>query len=388
MACGLAVAPAAHAKELKIGFVNTLSGGAAILGKQQINGWMLGMEAEGWKKDGDKLGGVVTKLVVGDDQRKPDVGLRVVNKMIKSDKVDIVAGVIWSNILMTIQRPVIRAKRVLMATNAGASPMAGRSCSPYFISVSWNNDQTPEAMGQLMNQEGLKNVYLLSANYQAGKDMISGFKRYYKGKIAGQILYKLGTRDFQAEISKVRAKKPQALFIFAPGGMGIAFTKQWAASGAGKSIKLYTVFTIDNLSIRPIGKAAVGTFHTNYWASDSGRPANKKFVKDYMAKHKSMPSHFASQAYDGPRLIAATLRRVKGKFNSKDMLSFAKALRRTAYPSVRGPYKYNVNGIPIQNFYKREVILKDGKPAIVTRSVVFKDYKDSYWQKCPKKNRF
>lgn len=379
----------AQSAELRIGFINSLSGGAAIIGKHQLNGWMLGLESEGWGKNGDMLGGVPMKLFTGDDQRKVDVGLRAADKMLKSDKAHIVAGIIWSNILAAVQRRVIKARRIMISTNAGWSGMAGKSCSPYFISTSWNNDQTPEAMGQLINQDGLKNVFIMSANYQAGKDMANGFKRYYKGKVAGQILYKLGARDFQAEISKVRAAKPEALFIFAPGGMGVAFVKQWAASGAGKNIKLYTVFTVDHLTLPPIGEAAVGSYHTNYWQPDSDRPANVKFVKDYMAKFKSMPSHFASQAYDAPRLIAATLKKMGGKFSEGNLLAFAKAMRTTPYDSVRGSYKYNVNGFPIQNFYKREVIMgADGKPTIVTRSTVFTNHIDSHWEKCPKKNRY
>ena len=333
----IAGAQAVQAQELRIGFINTLSGGGAILGKHQINGWMLGMEHEGWRKNGDKLGGVPTQLFVGDDQRKVDVGLRVARKMLRSDRVHIVAGVVWSNILAAVQRPVTRAKRIMISTNAGWSGMAGKSCSRYFISTSWNNDQTPEAMGKLLSDEGIKRVFLLSANYQAGKDMLTGFRRFYKGgKVIGQILYKLGTRDFQAEISRARAAKPEAVFVFAPGGMGIAFMKQWAASGAGKDIKLYTVFTVDWLTLGPIGKAAVGSYHTNYWAADDKNAANQKFWKSYIAKHKKPPSHFAAQSYDAPRLIAAALRK-NGGFDG-NTLKLSKTMRKVKLcDSIRGP---------------------------------------------------
>ena len=380
-------AQSAQAETLRIGFINTLSGGGAILGIHQINGWKLALEHEGWNKNGDNLGGVPTNMYYGDTQRKVDVALRVARKMLRSDKVHMVAGVMWSNILAAVQRPVTRAKRIMMSTNAGWSGMAGKSCSRYFISTSWNNDQTPEAMGQLMRDEGIGKVFLMSANYQAGKDMLTGFRRYYKGgKVTGQILYKLGTRDFQAEISRVRAAKPDALFIFAPGGMGIAFMKQWAASGAGKDIKLYTVFTVDWLTLGPIGKAAVGSYHTNYWAADDKRPSNQKFWKSYVAKYKKPPSHFAAQAYDGPRLIAAALKK-QGGFDG-NVLKLSKTLRKTSYDSIRGPYKYNINGIPIQNFYKREVVLgADGRPAIVTRTVVFNNARDSYWRTCKRSER-
>jgi branched-chain amino acid transport system substrate-binding protein len=387
-AIALAAGPA-NGAELRIGFVTTTSGGAAIIGKQMVNAWKLGLEHEGWTKDGDKLGGVPTKVFYGDDQRKADVGRRVVTRMIRSDKVHLIAGIIWSNVLMAVQRPVIRAKKGLVITNAGAAPMAGKQCSPYFISTSWNNDQPAEAMGKLMSDEGVKTVFVLAPNYQAGKDMLSGFKRTYKGKIVGQTLFKLGQRDYQAEISKARAAKADAVYIFAPGGMGISFVKQWNSSGANKAMKLYSVFVVDNLTLPAIGEAALGTYHTNYWDVTSDNPVNQKFIKDYSAKYGALPSHYAAQTYDAPRLIAAAVRKINGKINDRDSLNLMKAMRKVEFPSVRGPFKYNVNGIPIQNFYKREVVKgPDGKPMIKTTGVVVKNDKDSYWQQCPKSRRY
>jgi len=375
----------ASAENFRIGYLNTLSGGAAILGKSQLAGWMLGLEHEGWKKNGDKLGGAPTDIFVGDDQRKVDVGLRVVRKWLKSEKVHMVAGVIWSNILAAVQRPVTRSKRIMMSTNAGWSGMAGKNCSPYFISSSFQNDEAAEAMGLLLKKEGLKKVFLMAPNYQAGKDMLNGFQRTYAGgKIVGQILFKLGARDYQAEISKVRASGADSLFIFVPGGMGVAFMKQWAASGAGKTVKLFTNYAVDNLTIKPIGKAAVGTFHTLHWGANFDNPRNKEFVKGFMAKHKRVPDMFALQGYDGARKIADGLRGVKGNF--KDLKNLVKVMRSQGLNSVRGQLKYNVNGFLIQPWYKRTVELNDkGVPVIkATDQVTFK--KDSFWEKCPKKN--
>lgn len=387
-ALALAAAPAS-AQELRIGYMSTLSGPAAIIGKHQVNGWKLGLEHQGWNKDGDKLGGVATRVFYGDDQVKPDVGLAVAQKMVFNDKVHVIAGNIWSNVLMAVQQYAIDNKIGVLSTNAGASPLAGKACSPYFISTSWNNDQTPEAMGRVMTEEKFKSVWLMAPNYQAGKDMLAGFRRYYKGggKVVGTTLFKLNETDYQADISKVRATKPDALFIFAPGGMGIAFMRQWAASGAGKDVKLYTVFSVDYLTLGPIGNAAVGTFHTNYWNPEDPNPANQKFFKDYLAKYGHRPSHFAAQAYDAPALIAAGVKAVNGKVD--DVLGLMKAMRKASYPSIRGAYQYNVNGIPIQNFYLREVVKgADDKPMIKTVRTVFANHKDAYWQQCPAQMRY
>jgi branched-chain amino acid transport system substrate-binding protein len=377
----------ASAQELRIGYINTFTGGGAVPGVEGTNAWKIGLEHEGWTKDGDKLGGVATKIFYGDDQQKPDVAVREAEKMIKEHRVHIVAGFMWSNTLMAAQKSIVESKTGLLILNAGASPMAGAACSPYVVSTSFQNDQFTEALGKLLTDEKIASIYLMAPNYQAGKDLVNGLKRTLKGpKIVGETFFKLGESDYQADISKIRALKPTALFVFAPGAMGGAFMKQWQASGAGRDIKLYTSNTVDWLTLPAIGDAAIGSFHALHWNTDLPYPANEKFWKAYVAKHGQKPSNYAAQAYDGARILAATMRAMKGQF--KDSLEIMKAMRRVTYDSVRGPYTYNVNGMPIQNFYKQEVIKgKDGKPDIVTRGVIFANYKDAYWETCPADRR-
>ncbi|HUT51705.1 MAG TPA: ABC transporter substrate-binding protein [Alphaproteobacteria bacterium] len=382
-AATMLIAGSASAEELRIGFMNSMN---HPLGKEQVNGFKLRLTALGWNKDGDMLGGVPTRVFYCDDQVKPDVGVTCAKKFVEQDKVQIVAGIVWSNILNAVRNPVVRNKVILMSTNAGSSRLAGVACSKYFISTSWQNDQTPEAMGQLMREEKLNDVYLMSANYQAGKDMMAGFRRFYNGRIKGQLLYKLGNRDFQSELTRVRAAQPSSVFVFAPGPMGVAFMKQWAASGLGKKIKLYTVFTIDNFMLLPIGKAAIGSFHTNYWDPDSKNPVNVKFIADYKAAYGRLPSHFATQAYDAPALIASAVKATGGKVNNT--LALKKAMLKANYASVRGKYRYNFNGMPIQSYYKREVIAGPGGKAMIrTVGVVFTDHADSYAKRCKRSER-
>ena len=379
LAAGLGVAllaTPASAEELRLGLLTTLSGGAAIIGEQQKNAFDLAIE-----QLGGKVGGVETEVFYGDDKQNADAGRQEAEKMVKRDKVHFVLGPIWSNVLMAIQRPVLRSGTFLISTNAGASPMAGELCNKDYFTTSWNNDQTPEAMGKLLQDRGVKNVFMMAPNYQAGKDMLVGFQRYYKGNIAGQILTKLGQKDFQAEISQVRAANPGALFIFEPGGMGIAFMKQWAASGVGKQIPLYTVFTVDWLTLPAIGDAAIGTFHTNFWAPDSDIPQNRKFFDGYVQKFGKKPSHYASQTYDAVYLVDSAVRAVHGDLSNRD--GMRDAMRKADFPSVRGKFTYNVNHHPIQNFYVREVVRgDDGKPTIKTVGTVFDHVKDSHWQDC------
>ena len=303
LAAGTTVVQAADT--VKIGFLNTFSGKAAIFGKHQKDGFELALDHLD-----RKMNGLDVEVIYGDDQRKPDVGRQEVDAMLKKHRVNFVAGITWSNILAAVQKPVVRSETFLISTNAGWSGMAGKHCSPYFFSSSWNNDQTPESMGKLLQDEPIDNVYVLSANYQAGKDMVAGFERFYQKNVTGKIFYKLGQTDYQAELSQVRAAKPGAIFGFFPGGMGIAFVKQYKASGLDANIPLYTVFTVDHMTLKAHGKAAIGTFHTNFWNIDSDLPANQRFIKDYIAKYGYHPSNFSAQAYDGALLIDSAVRGV------------------------------------------------------------------------------
>ncbi len=369
----------AQDKEVRIGYINTFSGGAAIYGKHQKDGLELALDHLG-----RKMGGLDVKMIYGDDQRKPDVGRQQADKLLKKDKAHIIAGITWSNILAAVQRRVIRSKKILISTNAGWSAMAGKNCSPYFFSTSWNNDQTPEAMGQLMNQENLDNVFLISANYQAGKDMLTGFERTYKGNVTGRILYRLGQRDYQAEISQIRAVKPKALFGFVPGPMGIAFIKQYRAAGLHKTIPFYSVFTVDYLTLKGHGKAAIGTYHTSYWDNSSKNPANQRFIKDFKAKYGYHPSMFSAQAYDMPLLVDSGVRGVGGDLS--DIRGMIQAMEKADFASVRGKFTYNMNHIPIQTFYRREVRADaNGDPEIVTTNAVLENHKDAYYNQCKMK---
>jgi branched-chain amino acid transport system substrate-binding protein len=375
----------AAAQELRIGFLNTTSGNIAIVGQHMENGWKLGLAAEGWSKDGDRLGDVPTRIFYADDQGKTDIGVREVERMIRNDRVQIVAGVLAGNVVMAVHKPVFDANLTLLATNAGPAPLAGPLCNPLFVSASFMGDQNAEATGELATRDGIKSTALMAPNYQAGKDMVAGFKRTYQGRIAGEILFKFGETDYQADLSKVRAMAPEAVFVFAPGGMGVSFLKQWASSGLRESVNLYTLYVVDNATLPAIGEAAIGSVHTGHWNPDFDHPRNREFIRAYLAKYNQPPSMFAAQGYDGARAIAAAVRSLGGKVD--DAPAFARTIRKSGLASVRGDLKYNVNGFPIQPYWKIEVVAgPDGKPIKRGREMVFKR-PDSLWEKCPSDKR-
>src|SRR3982751_6756877 len=276
--------PAAAQQKVKIGFISTFSGPQGVMGTFMKESVELALDHLGHKMNGREV-----EMVYGDDQFKPEVGVQVAEEMLKKNQVDFVSGIIWSNVMMAVVPVVTGANKIMVGTNAGASPLAGSQCNKLYFTTSWNNDQTPEALGKYLQDQGINDLYVMAPNYQAGKDMVAGLKRYYKGRILEENYTKLGQQDYQAEISQLRSKNPKAVFVFYPGGMGIQFVKQYVQAGLRDQIPLYSVFTVDEVSLPAIKDAAVGIYETRYWSPDLKNPANEKFVSDYKEKYGKLP---------------------------------------------------------------------------------------------------
>jgi branched-chain amino acid transport system substrate-binding protein len=373
---------ASQSKSVKIGFVTTLSGPTAVIGNDMRNSFELALDHLG-----RKMGGLPVEVIYEDDAQKPDVGLQKTQKLIQSDKVDFVVGYIWSNVLLASYKPVIDSETFLISANAGPNQIAGEQCSPWFFSTSWQNDQTPQAVGQYMNTKGVKSVYLIGPNYAAGKDMLQGVQATFKGKVIGQDLTKWPDQlDFSAELSKVRAANPEAVFVFYPGAAGVQFLNQYAQAGLKGKIPLYTAFTIDELSLPRQKDLALGVPGAQQWVNDLPNAANKKYVDGYHAKYKDTPgpSFYGSQSYDAVNLINSAVVAVKGDLSKKDAMRAE--MRKANYASVRGPYKYGNNHFPIQNFYLQDVVKDaDGNMKLKTVATIVKDSQDEHAKKCPMK---
>jgi len=376
------IAPAVcHAEEaIKIGYIATMSGPGASLGTDILDGFKLGI-----RHCGDKLGGMPVDLVVGDDQLKPDVGVQVATRLLEKDKVDIVTGIVFSNVMMAVAKPITDQGLFLISANAGPSPLAGEQCNPNFFAVSWQNDQTHEAMGKYLQDKGVKRLYLMAPDYQAGKDALVGFKRAFKGEIVAEVFTKVGQPDYAAELAQLRAAKPDAVFVFYPGGMGVNFIKQYAQAGLKEEIPLYTTaFMLDQSSLAAMGDACLGIMNASFWSPDLDTPANREFVADFKAAYNRLPSLFAAQGYDAALLMDSAIRAVGG--NLKDQEKFRAALRKADFQSVRGKFKFNNNHFPIQDFYIRQVVKNE--EGVLTNKIVataFTDHADAYHEQCPMK---
>src|SRR4051794_2641032 len=375
----VAAGQAAAQDKVKIGVIVTLSGPAAALGAQVRDGFALAV-----KDLGGKMGGKDVELVVADDELKPDGAVTKAKGFLERDKVDFVVGPIFSNILQAIHRPVTDSRTFLISPNAGPSSYAGKECSPFFYVTSYQNDQVHEILGKVAQDRGYKRVYLLVPNYQAGKDSVAGFKLDYKGEIVEESYTPLNTLDFQAELSKIASMKPDAVFTFMPGGMGVNLVKQYKQAGLADRIPFLSAFTVDESTLPAQQDAAIGMFGGSNWAPNLDTPQNKKFVAAYEAAYNSVPGTYAFQAYDAAMLIDSAVKATKGDLSNKDAVTAA--LKKADFTSLRGSFKFNTNGYPIQDFYLTKVAKRpDGKFQTEIVEKVFTNYADRYAKDCATK---
>ena len=365
------------AAQVKIGVISSMSGPEGTLGREMTDGINTAV-----REEGGKLGGVPVQIIVGDDQTKPDIGRQLADKMIESDHVAFITGPIFSNVLLAIARPVTTQNVFLISSNAGPSELAGKQCSPNFFSASFQNDSFEEAAGELMNQQGKRTAWFLGPNYAAAFDKYAGLKRTFKGEVK-PLYTQFGQMDYAPQIAQLREARPDAVFGFYPGGMGINFVKQLAASGLNTEVPLYAEYSLFDETVLPaVGEAALGGYATTTWDESMDNPASKRFVADFTAYWGRRPSPYAAHAYDTARLIGSALAATGGKTTDTDALRAA--LMAAKFDSVRGHFAFNTNHFPIQDLWATRVEKgADGKPNSKLIGKIFTDHKDVYAAQCP-----
>ena len=374
-AWSVSVVGAAAEDKVKVGLIVTLSGPSAVLGGQVRDGFDLAV-----KTLGGKLGGLDAEVTIVDDELKPDVAVTKVKGLLERDQVNFVVGPVFSNVLQAIHKPVTESNAFLISPNAGTSNFAGKQCNPNFFVTSYQNDQVHEVLGKYAQDKGYKSAFLLAPNYQAGKDSLAGFKRDFRGEIVDEVYTPLGQLDFSAELAKIAADKPEAIFTFMPGGMGVNLVKQYRQAGLA-SIPFLSAFTADELTLPAEKDDALGFLGGANWAPDMDNPQSKAFVKAYEAAYNSVPGTYAMQAYDAAMLIDSAIKGTGGNFSDRDALRAE--LKKANFASLRGKFKFGVNNYPIQDFYLVKAAKRaDGKYETEIVQRVFEDYVDQYASEC------
>jgi branched-chain amino acid transport system substrate-binding protein len=371
------VAVAAQAQApLKIGFIAELSGPQGALGQDQYDAFMLVVE-----RNGGKLGGVPVEILREDSQLKPEVATQIVDKLIEKDKVPIITGITFSNVMMAVHKKITDKEVFLIGSNAGPAPIAGAQCSPYAFITSWQNDNQAEVVGKYATDKGYKRVVGMAPNYQAGKDFIAGFKRNYKGEVIDEIYTPLNQPDFAAELAQVAAKKPDAVYVFYPGGLGVNFVRQYQQAGLLGTIPLLSSSTTDGSTLPAQKETALGVISGTFWGPDFDNPSNKQFVEEFEKKFNRIPSQYAAQSYDAALLLDSAIAKVKG--NVADKKAFGAALQAADFKSVRGNFKFGANHFPVQDMYVFEVA-KDAKGRVCLKTIgaPLKNHTDAYAAQC------
>ena len=375
----LAVSTPASAEPVKIAFMNSLSSTSSIGAKQGRDGFALAL-----KELGGKFGGVETQVIWEDDEGKPAVAVTKAKTLINSDHVDAIVGFTFTNVAMAALKPIVESKTFFISANPGPSPIAGKRCSPYFFSVSYQMDLQSGVSGQYANDAKLDTVFLLAPNYQAGKDSLGGFKRMYKGKIVEEDYAPLHQIDYSSDVARIAAAKPEALFVFMPGAPGVSFVKQFRQAGLADKVTFLSAFTIDEAALPALGESAIGLYGGADWAPNLDNPANKKFVADFEKAYGYVPSNFSAHAYDAAMLIDSAVRAVHGDMSNKE--AFRAALKKADFKSVRGEFKFNTNQFPIQNYYLVKAAKRpDGKFETQAIKKVLAMRGDDYAKQCAMK---
>ncbi|WP_254428557.1 MULTISPECIES: ABC transporter substrate-binding protein [Ruegeria] len=354
--------------EVKVGMITTLSGGGAGLGIDVRDGFMLAIAQSG-RDD--------IEVVIEDDQRKPDIAVQLSDKMIQSERVDVMTGIIWSNLAMAVVPAAVNQNVFYLSPNAGPSPLAGKGCHQNYFNVAWQNDNLHEAAGAYANGAGYKNSFILAPNYPAGVDALTGYKRFFEGDLAGEIYTELGQTDYAAEIAQIRASDADSVFFFLPGGMGISFLKQYADSGIDLPV-VGPAFSFDQGILQAVGDAAMGVVNTSQWNKDIDNPTNAAFVESFQAEYGRLPSLYASQGFDTANLLLSAL----DKADPSDADAFREALRAAEFDSTRGDFSFGPNHHPVQTIYAREVIKEGDVFTNKILGVALENHSDAYAAEC------
>lgn len=375
LALGMA-AGAAKADEVRIGLMYTLSGPPAALGEQARDGFLLAVE-----KLGGQLGGLDANIFIIDDELQPDVAVTRARGLIERDDVHFVVGPIFSNVAQAIQRPIVESDRILISSNAGPSDLAGEQCHPNYFNTSYQNDQVHEVMGAVAEQRGYTRVFLLTPNYQAGRDAMSGFKRHFTGEIVDEVYVPLGQLDFQGELARISAMQPDAVFTFMPGGMGINLVRQYSQAGLTDRIPFLSAFTVDETNLPAQQADALGMYSGTTWTPDMDTPGNAEFVAAFEEAYGRVPAMYAMQAYDTAMLLDAAIASLDGDLS--DLEAVREALRNAEFQSLRGEFSFNTNQHPIQNFVLAQVNQRDdGLFQTEYVETIFEMYGDVYAELC------
>ena len=366
--------------KIKVGFISAQSGPLNVLGLEQKRGVEIALDHLG-----GKFGSYPFEIVAADSKGNPSATVQEISRLIDKEKVDVIVGLSASNELVAGVKPISDAKVFFIGMNGGVAVNAGEQCSPYYFNAAFQNAQLTTGMGAFMSKQGVKKLYLIGADFEAGYEHTNAAKTGFKGEIVAQQFTPLTQLDFAADIAKIRASGADGVFAFYPGGLGIAFMRQWAQAGLVGKIPVFSNIALtEPTAFQAQGKSVLGTYVSTVYFAGIDNPTNKQFVQDFKAKFGRDPASYAGLAYDAMMLLDSAVKEVKG--NIKDEKAFRAALKKADFQSVRGSFAFSSNNHPIINTYLTMVDERsDGSLYLKPTAIIAEKSPDDFVKKCPMK---
>jgi branched-chain amino acid transport system substrate-binding protein len=328
----------AQAAPIRIGVLLPYSGVYAVLGESITQAMELVFGHENWTVAGRKI-----ELVKEDTEAKPPVGVRKAQKLIESDKVDILTGPVHSGVLAGIRDMVHGSKTILVVSNAGADQISRERCSRWIFRTSFSNWQPCQPMGGWVAKNVSKEVFQIAPNYQAGKDMMAAFRETFLpagGKVIAEDYPKLGETDYAPYLTKIRQSGAKAVFAFFSGSDAVNFVKQYDQFGLKQSVRLTGAGFLTEPDVLPAqGKTALGILTGHFYTPLLDNPVNQRFVKEFREKFNKSTDGFACQGYDTAEVIVRALKTVSG--NTQDRAKLAEAIAKVEFDSPRGRFRFD-----------------------------------------------
>jgi branched-chain amino acid transport system substrate-binding protein len=353
---------------VKIGLLLPQSGVYKSLGDDMTAGFQLYV-----KLNGGRLGGYDAQVVFADEGESPDSGKAAADKLLKQEKVLAVSGVVSSAVMGAIQDQIESSQIPLIGSNASPTTLKGKK---YIWRTSYVNDEPAKALGryvaETLQKSGGGTCFLIAADYQAGKDEITGFRETFEpagGRVEGQPVYTLflpkPTENYAPYLNQIKASKAKAVFCFYAGGAAATFVKQYKEFGLDQTIYAPGFLTEGAGLLKAQGDAAKGIYTAMNYSADLDNAANRKFSSEYQKASNTAPTTYAMASYDAAAVLDKALSLVEGDLTSQSLNAAIGKVGQISSP--RGDWTFNQNRTPLQKWYLRQV-RTDG--TVLTNAVV------------------
>ena len=344
---------------IKIGYMAPVTGGAAQVGRDMVNGFMMYLE-----ENGNQIAGRKVEVIVEDTQGDPAIALTKLRKLVESDKVHVLAGLLFAHVGYALAPKIDEYKIPALYPVVSADDLSQRKPAKWVVRTGWTSSQPNQPFGEWVYKTlGYKKIVTIAADYSFGWEQVAGFQKTFEDS-GGQVIQKLwppiATTDFGPYLAQIK-RDANAVFAVMVAAMPLRFAKQYQDAGLKARLPVIGGGTsFDEFVLPTMGDEAIGAITPLIYSAALDTPVNHRFVRDYRAKYKKVPSYYSETNYTAARWINEGAKAVGGDVEDRE--KFLAALRKVEIPDApRGPVKLDSYGGVVQNIYIRKVERKEGE---------------------------